>query len=337
MNRIATTDRIHLRRLELSDAASFMDLNADPEVVRYTGDDPFESIAAAETALSDLYRRYERHGFGRWAIIRNSDNSFLGWSGLRPVPREGVDLGFRLGREYWGQGYATEAARACVELAFGEYRLPYLLGRAVALNVASIAVLEKLGFEPWLKTSGHGFDDVRYSILRSPGIPVADPDQDVISACANLRARLLQPADQMDFFMLEGNPNVLRYADGVLVSYEEAGDRIIELARTSSSREADLRVFAASSDRRAFVGTLALVPRGRDVEIGYRLLESRWGQGLGHSLAKLTLQLGRQEYPDRKLVARCDLRNPASLRVLSRLGGSRLNDSDGHASYEWVP
>lgn len=103
MTRVATTDRIHLRRLEISDAASFMELNADPEVVRYTGDDPFESAAMAEAVLNELHERYERDGFGRWAVIRNSDDAFLGWSGLRPVPREGIDLGFRLHRKYWGK------------------------------------------------------------------------------------------------------------------------------------------------------------------------------------------------------------------------------------------
>jgi len=336
MNLIATTDRLHLRRLELSDADSFMMLNNDPEVVRYTGDGPFESLAAADSVLREMHDRYERDGFGRWAVIRNSDDAFLGWSGLRPIPREGVDLGFRLHREYWGHGYATEAAQAAVEVAFGDYRLPYLLGRAVALNVASVAVLEKLGFEPWLKTSGHGFDDVRYSILRRPNLPIADPGRNVVFAHEELRARLLQPADQMDFFMLEGNPNVLRYADGSLMSYEEAGDQVTTLARSASSSAAELRVFAVSSGRHRFVGTVALVQQGADVEIGYRLLENCWGQKLGHPLAKLTLDLGRLEYPDRKLVACCDLRNPASLRVLAGLGGSRLKDRDGHAHYEWI-
>lgn len=224
-----------------------------------------------------------------------------------------------------------------MDVAFDEYELPYLLGRAVALNVASIAVLEHLGFEPWLKTSGHGFDDVRYLILRRPDLPVADQELDVLLAHDELRARILQSADQMDFFMLEGNPNVLRHADGTLMSYDEAGNQIATHARNASSSAAELRVFAVSSDRHRFAGTVALVQQGRDVEIGYRLLETCWGQGLGSPLAKLAVGLGRQEYPDRKLIACCDLRNPVALRVLANAGGTRLDDHDGHVHYEWIP
>ena len=223
-----------------------------------------------------------------------------------------------------------------MELGFGEYALPFLLGRAVRENVASITLLEKLGFEPWLKTTGHGFDDLRYSILRRPDSPVANPARGVVLARTELSARFLQPADQMDFFMLEGNPNVLRYADGNLASYESAGDQIGVLRASAPYPAAELRVFAVSSARRPFVGTVALVQEPEAVEIGYRLLESCWGQGLGHPLARLALGVARQEYPDRKLVACCDLRNPASLRVLAGLGGHRLEDRAGHAHYEWV-
>jgi RimJ/RimL family protein N-acetyltransferase len=335
MSAVAITDRLTLRRLELSDAASLMELNSDPEVLRFTGEKQFNSVDDAEALVAELGTRYENHGFGRWAVMRQSDDRFLGWCGLRRIPREGVDLGFRLHRDCWGQGYATEAARACVELAFGEYALPFLLGRAVKENHASIAILKKLRFEPWLKTSGHGFNDVRYSILRSGDLPAANPEQGVIMVHAGLRARALQPADQMDFFMLEGNPNVLLYADGTLASYETAGTQIETLARSASHSEAQLRVFAVSSSQRAFLGTVALVQEGESVEIGYRLLESCWGQGLGLPLAQLALGVARQEYPNRKLVACCDLRNQASIGVLARLDGLRLEDRAGHAHYEW--
>ncbi len=336
MNVVATTDRLELRRLGLSDAASFMQLNSDPAVLRFTGDQSFGSLADAETLLAEIEARYETDRFGRWAIVRRSDDRFLGWCGLRRIPREGVDLGFRLRRDCWGQGYASEAARACVELGFGQFALPFLLGRAVKENVASIAILDKLGFEPWLKTSGHGFDDVRYSVLRRGDLPVANPAQGVILTHAELIARRLQQADQMDFFMLEGNPNVLRHADGTLASYESAGDQINALASSASSSAAELRVFAVSSSQHVFLGTVALVQEGESVEIGYRLLESCWGQGHGLPLAKLALEVARQEYPNRNIVARCDLRNQASLRVLARLDGVRLEDRAGHACYEWT-
>ena len=329
---VATTDRLTLRQFTREDAHAFMELTNAPEVRRYTGAKPYASVEEAAAMIDTLLSRYHRDGFGRWVVERRSDEKFMGWCGLRPVEREGVDLGFWILPRHWSQGYATEAATASVDLAFGELDLPYLLGRAVAANVASMTVLGKLGFEPWLKTSGHGYDDVRYSILRRPDAPVADVRTAVVCSKGGLTARLLQPADQLDFFMLEGNANVLKYADGELVSYEEAGEAI-ERLRSSSAQA--LRVWAVTSTALPFVGTVATVVEGDRIEIGYRLLEAVWGQGLGRPLAALALALARQEYPGRTIFARCDLRNAASMAVLGGLGGMRGADADGHAVWDW--
>ena len=289
---VATTKRLTLRRFTLEDAPAFMELTNEPEVRRYTGVQPYASVTEAESMIDTLLERYERDRFGRWVVERRSDGEFLGWCGLRPVEREGVDLGFWILPRHWNQGYATEAALASVGLGFGEYDLPYLLGRAVAANVASMTVLGKLGFEPWLRTSGHGYDDVRYTILRRPDAPQTDQSQDVVCGHGVLSARLLQPADQLDFFMLEGNPNVLRYADGELISYEEAGAAIERLRKASAE---DLRVFAVSTPDRNFAGTVATLIADDRVEIGYRLLEACWGRGLGQPIARLALAVARQD------------------------------------------
>ena len=194
-----------------------------------------------------------------------------------------------------------------------------------------MTVLGKLGFEPWLRTSGHGYDDVRYSILRRPDAPVADVSVGVACSVGGLSARLLQPADQLDFFMLEGNPNVLEYADGELYSYEQAGDSIARLQDPSAA----LRVWAVTSPDRPFVGTVATVVDDERIEIGYRLLEACWGQGLGHPLGQLARAVAKQEYPERVIFGRCDLRNTASMSVAEKLGGRRLPDADGHAEWEF--
>jgi RimJ/RimL family protein N-acetyltransferase len=329
---VAETPRLVLRTFTPADAPAFMELTNEPAIRRYTGVEPYASVDEASQKIDELLARYERDGFGRWVVERRADGEFLGWCGLRPVEREGIDLGFWILPRHWNQGFATEAARGSVDLAFGELGLPYLLGRAVAKNLASRAVLAKLGFEPWLKTTGHGYDDVRYTILRRPDAPVADVSAGVVCSREGLDARLLQPADQLDFFMLEGNPNVLEYADGELISYEQAADAITRLQDST----ADLRVFAVSAPDRPFIGTLATVLEGHDrVEIGYRLLEECWGRGYGHALGALALALARQEYPARTIFGRCDLRNLASLSVALRLGGRRLPDEDGHAVWEW--
>ncbi|MEO0628521.1 MAG: GNAT family N-acetyltransferase [Bacteroidota bacterium] len=163
-----------MRPFQISDAAEMLSLNADPEVMRFVPDKPFEDLLEAKRFL----QHYDawKHGFGRWAVIRREDGAWLGWCGLRKSPRTGlVDLGFRFHRKYWGNGYATEAGRASLKWGFGEPGLPCLLvqgsqvqiessrrssdiksvglhqsgviARTMPANLASQQVLIKLGFE----------------------------------------------------------------------------------------------------------------------------------------------------------------------------------------------
>lgn len=145
MKTILETERCYLRELSVDDAQSFYDLNADPEVVKYTGDKPFQNVFEAKSFLEN-YNQYELYGYGRWAVISKSDNEFLGWCGLRFMPDlDGVDLGYRFFRKYWNQGYATETAKACVEYGFNNLKLTKIVGRSMEDNVGSVKVLEKVG------------------------------------------------------------------------------------------------------------------------------------------------------------------------------------------------
>lgn len=148
MNAIATTERLYLREMTADDAEHAFLLNNDPEVLRYTGDGSFASVEAAREFLA-AYPDYKLDGFGRWAVLRRSDGAWLGWCGLKRLPNGTVDLGYRLLREQWGQGYATEAGRACLELDFGRFGLDTIIGRVARENAASIHVLEKLGMRYW--------------------------------------------------------------------------------------------------------------------------------------------------------------------------------------------
>jgi len=132
----------------MSDAREVFDLNNDPEVVRYTGDPPFESVDHAQEFLKG-YSHYEQYNMGRWAVRSKSDHAFLGWCGLKTHDNGEVDLGFRLHRKYWNQGYATEAAIGCLRYGFDRLNIPYIIGRAMHENTASIRVLEKIGMTYW--------------------------------------------------------------------------------------------------------------------------------------------------------------------------------------------
>ncbi len=161
---LLTTPRLHLRPLDPADAEQFYRLNQDPEVLRYTGDQAFASVQDARAFLEG-YDQFTRHKLGRMAMLRQEDGAWLGWCGLRlDKETSEVDLGFRIFREYWGQGYATEAARASME--YGE-SLGYtrVIGRAVIQNQASIRVLEKVGMKRIATMDFHGMPGVVYEKL----------------------------------------------------------------------------------------------------------------------------------------------------------------------------
>lgn len=139
------TERLLLREMTPDDAEQAYLLNLDPEVVQYTGDVAFESVGEARRFL-EQYDHYRRYGFGRWAVIRKEDASFLGWCGLKYTAElDEYDIGFRFMKRFWNQGYATEAAKACLELGFRRFEMEIIVGRAMKENAASIQVLRKIG------------------------------------------------------------------------------------------------------------------------------------------------------------------------------------------------
>ncbi|MES2773498.1 MAG: GNAT family N-acetyltransferase [Bacteroidota bacterium] len=165
-NYILETPRLYLRLMTPADAAHAFELNSDPEVVRYTGDGPFENIEAAASFLAN-YKDYEKYGIGRWAVVRKEDGAWLGWCGLKFLPEEDeVDLGYRLHQRYWGQGYATEAAKACLQYGFEKFAYPFIVGRVLVENKGSIKVLENCGLRLIESKSFHGEEGLYYRIDR---------------------------------------------------------------------------------------------------------------------------------------------------------------------------
>ena len=87
MNLIAETKRLYLREFILEDARHLYDMNNDPEVIKYTGDDSFKKIDEAVDFLKN-YSEYKQHNMGRWAVCLKESNEFLGWCGLKYHPDE---------------------------------------------------------------------------------------------------------------------------------------------------------------------------------------------------------------------------------------------------------
>lgn len=153
---VLETERLILRRLAVDDAPFTRRLVNEPSWLEFIGDRGVRSEADAREYLrAGALASYERHGFGLWAVeIRGADTP-IGICGL--VKRdflEDVDLGFALLPEFWGKGYAREAAAAVVDLARSDFGLRRLVAITAPGNRRSIALLESIGFT-FEKTVNH--------------------------------------------------------------------------------------------------------------------------------------------------------------------------------------
>ncbi len=142
------TERLILRPFTMDDLEGVYEMNLDEEVSRYTGDGGVVSREEIKRRITeDILGDYEKYGFGRMAVLLKDTDTFIGFAGLKYLDDlDQVDLGYRFMSQYWGKGYATEAARVCVRYAFEVLKLNQIVAYALPQNTASIRVLEKLNF-----------------------------------------------------------------------------------------------------------------------------------------------------------------------------------------------
>jgi RimJ/RimL family protein N-acetyltransferase len=151
------TPRLVLRRVTAADEESLFRLNSDPEVMRYLGQGtPMSRDEIRDEIIPFQLDSYQRHaGLGLWAADGRGDGQFLGWFHLRPRRSDSViELGYRLVRQAWGQGLATEGSAALLAKAFGELGIDRVVAETMAANQASRAVMRKCGMTlvrtyPW--------------------------------------------------------------------------------------------------------------------------------------------------------------------------------------------
>ncbi len=159
--KVIETPRLILREFGLKDAHKMWELNADPEVIQYTGNQSFESVDAAKVFLRN-YTHYCERGYGRWAVVSKAKGEFIGWCGLKWNEDNFVDIGFRFFRHEWNKGFATEAAKACLEYGLFDLKIKEIIGRSSIENKASIRVLEKIGMCFWKEEHCEGIGPAVY-------------------------------------------------------------------------------------------------------------------------------------------------------------------------------
>jgi RimJ/RimL family protein N-acetyltransferase len=143
------TARLRLRRFRAEDVDLLVELDSDPEVMRYvTYGAPTPHAAYIDVYLPRWLRICEeRPLLGYWAAERLADGEFLGWFHLRDdrIEPEYLELGYRLRRAEWGRGYASEAGRALVDYGFERAGADQISARTLSRNLASQRVMAKCG------------------------------------------------------------------------------------------------------------------------------------------------------------------------------------------------
>jgi len=153
MQEFIKTPRLILREIVESDFTDLYELDSDPEVHRFLGNNPVQNIKQSKEIIKRIHQQYKDFGLGRWAIIDRFTHEFIGWSGLKfetmPINNQTgyYDLGYRLKRKYWGKGIATEAALESLKYGFTVLNLEKICAAAQIENIPSNKILKKVGLK----------------------------------------------------------------------------------------------------------------------------------------------------------------------------------------------
>ncbi|HCT72715.1 MAG TPA: GNAT family N-acetyltransferase [Psychrobacter sp.] len=181
MKKVIETERLYLRQWQASDFAVFAEINADPEVMKYFP--KLLSTAVSNAIAHKCQQLIIDKGWGLWAVSlkdRSKENgAFIGFVGLNDTHADmsfapAVEIAWRLHKDFWGQGYATEAARAALNFAFNELSLDEVVSFTAVINKRSQQVMERIGmintranfYHPALDANHRLAEHVLYNITR---------------------------------------------------------------------------------------------------------------------------------------------------------------------------
>ena len=174
------TDRLVLRPRTLADTEACLDMDRDQEVTRFVSG-PWADPAAHRAFIEARTRGPYREGFGYWTICRRDEaGSFVGWVLLIPTDAAGpeIEIGWRLRRDAWGRGLASEASMPVLRHAFLTLRLLEVVAEIDPDNAGSLKVAEKIGLRLRGAVSHRGTPALRYTAriddfdcpARAPGL-----------------------------------------------------------------------------------------------------------------------------------------------------------------------
>jgi ribosomal-protein-alanine N-acetyltransferase len=164
---ILETPRLTLREFQPEDVDALYQILSDPETMRFYVR-PFDRHGVEEWIARNR-QRYVIDGHGLWAMIFKASGELIGDCGLVLQEVDGVneiEIGYHVRRDHWGQGLATEAARACRDLGFAKFSVERLISLIRPENVPSRRVAEKNGLTVWKEVTSVGLPHLVYSIRK---------------------------------------------------------------------------------------------------------------------------------------------------------------------------
>lgn len=148
---ITESERLIIRPWTINDAQAYYDIYSDPEVKRYLEDTGglLESIELAKKYIEHGITFEKKHGFYLWAVETKHTQTVVGNCGFLPIEKDvfEVEMSYHFAQKYWGQGYASEASKACLDYAQKHLNFKILMAYVHPENLPSIKILENLGFE----------------------------------------------------------------------------------------------------------------------------------------------------------------------------------------------
>ncbi len=144
------TERLLLRPFAMEDAEAYAQhVFSVEEVMRYmsaSGAMPLNPLRTARDYIVERNDQWQQMGFGAWAVVEKATDTFMGHAGLFVIEKTDViEVGYTLGKRFWGKGYATEAAREVLRYGFHVKEMTEIVAVAFPQNTASLRVMEKLG------------------------------------------------------------------------------------------------------------------------------------------------------------------------------------------------
>ncbi|MET7282633.1 GNAT family N-acetyltransferase [Kribbella sp. NPDC005582] len=154
------SERLRLRQFTVDDLELLVELDSDPEVMRFLTGQPTPRSEVEDVVLPRMLKVYDEHpGLGTFAAEEKTSGAFVGWFGLQPTADPtAVDVGYRLSRTAWGKGYATEGTRMLIDYAFTELKVDRVIADTMAVNHRSRAVMRRSGLR-FVRLWHEHFDD----------------------------------------------------------------------------------------------------------------------------------------------------------------------------------